>query len=125
MKKKGINAVVEGSVTDTAQWFVSPSMVKEPYQDEMREEILREASQFTEYGVTGASVVLKTPGGRVLITVEGALVWFDYAPSDRWVRLRCWFNKSSVDELGEQLRKKKEVRVDFAKLFFGDIPGRG
>ncbi len=107
-----------GRADAVAQWFITPNDVSEAHQDEEREEILRQVSKFTEYGVHGKSVVLRVPKGRVMITVDGDLVWFSYVPKGRWELLKFWMSRSSMKEMGVQLRSQPMKMVAFSNIFF-------
>ena len=105
-------------VDATAQWFITPNDVSQPHQDFEREEILKQVSQFTQFGVHGNVVVMKVPNGRVMMTRDGDIIWFDAVPRGRWERLRFWMNRPSVRHIGEALRAASEKRRPFDVIFF-------
>jgi hypothetical protein len=120
MKKRG--PMFMGTVSSLAQWFQASKCVNGSEHDEIREEILSECYQFTEFGVSGETVILRTPRGRVCIDITNIggtkVVEFDYVPNNQTVRTKFWMNHKSVADLGNRLRQAPEKRRPFDEIFF-------
>jgi len=124
-----------GSAWAMAQWFQQPRQVPDGFASrdqlgtsfdgigglEAREAIANEASRFERFAVSGDTILLQTPAGRMILeirTVQKAkLVIFTWAPNGRTTLWETWFNASSVQHLSEALRSAPEKRCDFDQLY--------
>jgi len=103
-----------------------------------REEIANEASRFTAWGVDKSGrVLLRTPKGRVLIELvntvpaadsdgchlctehskTGSVALLTWLPRDRTTAWRTWFNKSSINHIGDAIRAAADKQTNFDQIF--------
>lgn len=80
-----------------------------PTQEQARDELLNDVYRATEVAVKGDKVIAKTPLGACVMMVKDVdgspIVVFDHIERDGWKRTSFWFNKSSVRDVGNILRK--------------------
>lgn len=122
---------LQGSVSAMLQWFQNPNQVPDGFDADLatsfedvggleaRERIANEASAFEKFAVSGNTILLQTPKGRMILEVvnNGKLVIFKWAPSDRVTLWETWFNTHSVKSISDNLRKQPAKRVSFDELF--------
>jgi hypothetical protein len=79
-----------------------------------REEIMGKAYDFKAFAVRENLVVLLLDDGRLFLeVVKNDVVACDWYPKDKWERVGFWFNKSSLKDLGDRLRKSnKRIKIN-------------
>jgi hypothetical protein len=100
-----------------ARWTVPAITLGEsPEHELMREDLCADAYHATHVAVDGGTVVAKTPLGVCIMRVQSRdgsrLVWFDHSSDNGWARRVFWYNASSVDGLGQMLRRLPRVPFD-------------
>ena len=87
----------------------------------MREDLCADVYHATHVATANGTVIAKTPLGLCVMRVQNLdgskLVWFDHSSNNAWTRRTFWYNASSVEQLGQLLRRLP--RVPFELLVTG------
>lgn len=105
-----------------ARWTVpSIQLGESPEHEMMREDLCADVYHATHVAVAHGTVIAKTPLGLCVMRVQdrdgSKLVWFDHSSDNGWTRRIFWYNASSMDGLGQILRRLP--RVPFEALATG------